>query len=68
MESYRRPSKVHHQHNTVTIFNLLSAVGKALPVIKVLYKFIHSFIHSSHLEFFLKIQHAHGQKMIGLPG
>ena len=44
MESYRRPSKAHHPYNTVTIFNLISALGKALPVIKVLYKFIHSFI------------------------
>ena len=45
MESYHRPSKVHHQYNTVTIFNLLSALEKASPVIIVLYKFIYSFIN-----------------------
>ena len=46
MESYLSPANYFTCTIQFLVFNLLSALGKASPVVKVLYKFIYSlFIH-----------------------
>ena len=45
MESYLSPANYFTCTIQFLVFNLLSALGKASPVVKALYKFIYSFIH-----------------------